>query len=358
MLAENATSTYGKTTRVGVTILIETAESIAIESQEDAWEVLQRLMDGKINVDETSINFSQASWVNFHLNYKGSGFNQTLTPSVMAGIVEYQRHLYQVIALLTKGDPKVSRLTDDEKDSFELVFKVSEGSTDLFAKAQEIIDGIGGKVFDNMTSTHKMICVIVVALLFFGHYGFSTYLENNLELKKIESQTDRDKQLTDIIRQLTPGAEEKAKVLEKATQMAPQVEEIRGKANEAYEEIVRSAGSVDSLSVQGVSVGSETITALTQITRRQAKKITLKGLFTVSNVDTKVAGGFMVRFEKVGGDLVITANLADALLAERYKKVIERATFNKRAIRVTIAARQVGDSYLDARVLKAATPRK
>ena len=94
-----------------------------------------------------------------------------------------------------------------------------------------------------------------------------------------------------------------------------------------------------------------------QSTRRRAVKVTIKGLFTVSNVDTKTPGGFTVRFEEVNGDRNITANLNDVVLAERYKNVIERATFSKKVIKVTLSARRIGDDYLDAKVLKASTPR-
>lgn len=337
--------------------MIEVEGRIYIETQDDAWAILDRLLNGNLDPATTPIDFSKSDWINFNLNYKGGVFNSTLTPSVMSGIVEYQRRLYQVIALVTKGDLKVTRLTDEEKETFELVFKVEQGSTSLYAAAEEIIDTISGKVLDNMTSTHKMICVIIIALLFFGYHGFEAYLDSNLEHEKISSQTEREKQLTDIIRQLAPAAAEKAKLLDKAAEAAPEVSDIRGNAEGAFEEIVKTAGGVDTLSVQGFELSAETIRNLTQTTRRRSQKVTVKGLFTVSNVDTKVASGFVIRFDKVGEELSITANMADAVLADRYRKVIERATFSKKPIRVTIAARQVGDSYFDAKVLKASTPR-
>lgn len=337
--------------------LIENEGRVFIETQDDAWEILKRLLSDNFDSENVQIDFSKADWVQFHVNYKGKIFNRTLTPSVMAGIVEYQRSLYQVIALVTKGDPKVTRLTDVEKEKFELVFEVKEGSTDLLAKAQEIIESVSGKVFENMTSTHKMICIILIALMFFGAGGFEKYLDNNLELTKVEAQTTRDKQLTDIIQQLTPKNAEKTKILDEATEAVPQAQGIIEKSEEAYDEIVKTAGGVDMLSIQGMQISSETIRTLTATTRRQAKKVTLRGLFTVSNVDTTVERGFLVRFDKVGEDLSVNANIADALLAERYRKVIERATFSKKPIRVVIAARQVGDSYLDAKVLSASTPR-
>lgn len=316
---------------------------------------MRGILDGSINAEMSQLDFSGADWINFHVNYKGPKLRRSLTPSLMLGIVEYQRSLYKAIALVTKGDHRITKLTDEEKDQFELLFTVEEGSTDLFAKAQEIVDSVSGKVFDNMTSAHKMICVLVIALLFFGSQGFENYLSNSTELRKIEAQSERDKELTDIIKGLSA---ERAKIVDKAAEVVPQAGEVRVEAASAYDHIVRNAGGVDSITVQGVSIGSDVIQRLTQSTRRRAEKVTIKGLFTVSNVDTKTPGGFTVRFEEVDGERNITANLNDVLLAERYKNVIERATFSKKVIRVTLSARKIGDDYLDAKVLKASTPRK
>ena len=327
---------------------------IPVANEDQAWEALRGILDGTIDPETSQLDFSAAEWVNFHVNYKGPKLQRTLTPSLMLGIVEYQRSLYRAIALVTKGDSRITKLTDDEKDEFELLFTVEEGSTDLLAKAQEIIDAVSGKVFDNMTSAHKMICVLVIALLFFGSQGFEAYLSSSAEVRKIEAQADRDKELTEIIKGLSS---ERSKIVDKAAEAVPQAGEVREEAASAYDNIVRNAGGVDSITVQGVSIGSDVIQRLTQSTRRRAVKVTIKGLFTVSNVDTKTPGGFTVRFEEVNGDRNITANLNDVVLAERYKNVIERATFSKKVIKVTLSARRIGDDYLDAKVLKASTPR-
>lgn len=336
--------------------MIEQSGELYIETEDDAWTILLLLVNDQLDPDVVPIRFSKADWMGVHFNYRGRDLNQTLTPSLMSGVVEYQRFLYQVIALATKGEAKASRLTDKEKKTFELVFKVDKGSTDLAAKAQEIIEAISGKVFDNMTSTHKMICILIIAVFFFGYMGFETYLENNLEIQKVVTQQKKDDALAEIIKQMAPNPDQRAALIEDAAKKVPAVKEIKEKSDDAYDNIVRSAGGVDQLTIQGLSIDSQTVQSLTQITRRSAEKVTIKGRFTVSNVDTKVAGGFLVRFEEVGGTRVITANLADAILAERYKKVIERATFSKKVIQVTISARKIGDNFLDAKVLKASTP--
>lgn len=339
--------------------MIDDGARLFVETEDDIWEILTQLLNKEFDADERDLDFSKATWMNFHLNYKGGVFQSALTPSVMAGIVEYQRALHQVVALLTKGDAKVTKLTDDEKQKFELVFAVSKGSTNLLADAQAIVETLTGKVFDGMSSTHKLICVLVFILAFFSYQGFEMYLDNNLETTRIEAQSERDQQLIDVIKKLTPSGESKTKVLENAADEVPQIDEIKAKAEDAYDNIIRTAGGVDTLTISGHTVDKATLERLTQITRRSGTKVTIKGLFTVSNVDTKkVANSFLVRFEEVNGNRIINANLADSIMSEKYQNTIQRATFSKKPIRLTIAATQIGDSYTKAKVIKAVSPRK
>ena len=96
--------------------MVSDAALIPVANEEQAWQALRGILDGTIDPETSQLDFSAADWVNFHVNYKGPKLQRTLTPSLMLGIVEYQRSLYRAIALVTKGDPRITKLTDDEKD--------------------------------------------------------------------------------------------------------------------------------------------------------------------------------------------------------------------------------------------------
>lgn len=339
--------------------MIDDGARVFVETEDDVWDILTQLLNNRFDANAKELDFSMAKWINLHLNYKGGVFQSALTPSVMAGIVEFQRSLYQVVALLTKGDPRVTKLSIDEKQDFELVFKVSEGSTDLVATANEVIESLTGKVFEGMSSHDKLICVLVFVIVFFCYKGFELYLNNKQEISKTSAQAQRDTQLTEIISQLSRQEASRTRVLVQAGQAVPQSEVIKAKADDAYDHIVRSAEGVESLTISGHVVDKATLERLTQITRRSSEKVTITGLFLVSNVDTKkVANSFLVRFEEVDGNRVINANLADSIMSEKYQNIIQRATFSKKPIRLTISATKVGDSYTKAKVIKAVSPRK
>ncbi|EBW2250204.1 hypothetical protein C9R18_26560, partial [Salmonella enterica subsp. enterica serovar Enteritidis] len=77
-------------------------EVVRIESEADAWRVLRELLNDEINANEITLDFGSADWARFHLNFKGEVFNQTVTASVMRGIVEYQTAFYRTAALLLR----------------------------------------------------------------------------------------------------------------------------------------------------------------------------------------------------------------------------------------------------------------
>lgn len=332
---------------------------VAIDSERKAWSVLRELLEGKLDPSEITLDFSAAQWATLHINYRGLSFDQSLTPSAMRGLIELQNALYRSIALVAYGDARITRLTDEDKRRFELVFKVNKGSSDVLSRAEDLLKEFGGKVAEKMNSKDIMICVLVIAVLFFGLQGFNSYLAHNLQTTEISSQEQREQRLMDIIQQFSSGASTEQEVLDKAIEQVPAVETIKEDADGAYEEIIKQTEGVDEISIQGVQLGSSTLAQMNQVTRRKAEKVTVKGLFTVSAVDaTRNPGGFVVKFDEVGGSREITADLTDAMVADKLRKVVERATFSKKPVRVTITARKLGDSYLDAKVIKAVSPRK
>jgi hypothetical protein len=72
----------------------------------------------------------------------GAKFHQSLTPSIMSGLVDYQASFYKSLALLIKNDPRINTLKDVEKSEFELVFEIKEGSSKVEAKGKEVLSNI------------------------------------------------------------------------------------------------------------------------------------------------------------------------------------------------------------------------
>lgn len=123
---------------------IEELPNIIIKSEEDAYEVLSNALAGTIQPFGTVI-FD--GWPTLNLNVKGRKFHQSLTPTVMRGLLEFQKGIYQSFAAAKYNYPS-KRLSESEKKDLEIRVDVHEGSSDLDINFNEIalklVEQLGG----------------------------------------------------------------------------------------------------------------------------------------------------------------------------------------------------------------------
>lgn len=351
------------------------ASVVRIDGEEDAWRVLSDLLSDKINADDIVLDFGEAAWAKVHLNFKGEIFHQTVTASMMRGMVEYQSAFYRIAALLIKDDDRTNRLTDQEKDEFELVFKVEEGSSELNADAAEQIRGVLGKCVDKMNGKQVLIATISVALLFFGSPLVVNYLNNDLEktrietafkeeTARIEAETKRQgnasterRDTLQVIKDLVQENKRKTDLLERAYKESPVAKRAGELSREAVDEILRNSSKADEVTIQGTVLQQNLIREITRSQRSSSKDVIIKDHFLVIGVESEDDYSFVVRLERVSSGEVIVATLEDPLLSAKHHKAIQQAEWKRRPVMVHISARQVGDSIKDAKILRAFTPR-
>lgn len=352
------------------------ATVVNITSEDDAWRALSDILNDKIDADDVELDFGDANWAKVHLNFKGEIFHQTVTASMMRGMVEYQAAFYRTAALLIKDDARTNRLTDQEKDDLELVFKVEEGSSELNAEAADQLKGVLGKCVDKMSDKQVLTAVIVAALLFFGGPQVANYLNNDVEktrietafkeeTARIEAETKRQeiasterRDTLQVIKDLVQENKRKTDLLEQAYKESEAARRVGELNREAVDEILRNSSKADEITIQGITLQQNLIREITRSQRSSSKDVIIKDKFVVVGVESDDDYSFVVRLERVSTGEVIVATLEDPLLSAKHHKAIQQAEWKRRAVMVHIAARQVGDSYKDAKILRAFTPRK
>ncbi len=352
------------------------ATVVSITSEDDAWRVLSDILNNKIDADDVELDFGDAKWAKVHLNYKGEIFHQTVTASMMRGMVEYQAAFYRTAALLIKDDARTNRLTDQEKDDLELVFKVEEGSSELNAEAAEQLKGVLGKCVDKMSDKQVLTAVIVVALLFFGSPQVANYLNNDVEktrietafkeeTARIEAETKRQeiasterRDTLQVIKDLVQENKRKTDLLEQAYKESEAAKRVGELNREAVDEILRNSSKAEEVTIQGVTLQQNLIREITRSQRSSSKDVVIKDQFLVVGVVSEDDYSFVVRLQRVTTGEVIVATLDDPLLSAKHHKAIQQAEWKRAAVMVHISARHVGDAYKDAKILRAFTPRK
>jgi hypothetical protein len=337
---------------------------LRVASEADAWDALKWLLANRREADKAELDLTDLSWGHFNVTYRGDIFHQTVTASIMRGLVEYQNDLYRAFARVLKDDGRVTRLTDEEKADFELVFEVREGSTALIGEAAKIAGALSGAV-KKMTGRQTLIAILVLLLLAFSGYGLSAYFQYTVDMRKIESEEkgrqydlQERKDLYDLLERLTaPGAStpDAGKTLGSALKASGSAAEVLDHLRHGYDEIVRSAGGVDQLVIQDTEISAAVIKEITKSSRATSEKIMVRGTFTVTAVESDDPRSYTVHLEN--DDEVIIAKLEDPLVSKRYANAIANAEWSGNPVVVHMTARRVGTLIRDATITKAYAPR-
>lgn len=337
-------------------------EVLRIASEADAWKALRWLLENRRAAANASIELVDLSWGHVNVTYRGEVFHQTVTASIMRGLVEYQNDLYRAFARVTKDDGRVTKLTDAEKADLELVFKVNEGSSDFWAEAASLMGALS-KAVEKLTGRQALIAILVLILLTFGTVGVGMYFQYTVDLKKIEAEEkgrqydiEEKKDLYELLQKLTD--KDAAATIDSALKASPVAADISDYVRHGYDEIIRSADSVDELVLQSTTVSASVIQEIRKSSRATSEAVTITDTnFYVTGVDSEDTSAFIVHLLSEDGELDLVAALEDPLASSRYAKAIQNAEWTGKPVRVHITGRRVGPIIKDAVIVKAFTPR-
>lgn len=334
-----------------------------IDSEEAAWSALKKIVRREVDARKVQLDLSDSSWAAAHFNYSGTVFHQTITPSVMRGLIEYQANFYRSLSLLLKDDARVTRLTDAEKESFELVFAVKDGSSDFLAGAADQLQAFG-KAVEKMSGRQVLIAVLALLVLYFGSGMVTHYMDMQLDEKKIELERARldsadsdKKQLYEFLDGVIK-ADPNRSTLNRAIKSSKKAAEISAHSSDAMDEIIRNDGGAESITVGETKISAQNIQTIKRATRSKSEDIVIIGDYLVTAVESDDEHSFTVRLEGVDDDQVILAELVDPLIGSRVQRAIASAEWSHKPIRVHMTARKVGDAIRDAKITRAFTPKK
>ena len=168
------------------TIKPDNKNNIVITSELEAYEILQMALENKIPEYDRLI-FD--GWPTLNLHLEGEKFHQSLTPTVMKGLIEFQKSIYQSYAV-AKYDSPNRRLTEEEKKDLEIRVDVKDGSSNFDINFQEIAVKLIEQIGSRMNPTELLLTVVAIAAMFFGSSSYKVYLDNRKELKSKEGNDE------------------------------------------------------------------------------------------------------------------------------------------------------------------------
>ncbi|MDY3307599.1 hypothetical protein [Psychrobacter sanguinis] len=110
--------------------------TVTINGMDDVVSTLQRLLDSPDT--DVSYRIDVQSLPDFELYLKGEKFDNSITPSIMKGVIELQKSIYRAYLIARYGSDNLQMLNNYERSALELRVIVQPGSTDLFAKMCDV----------------------------------------------------------------------------------------------------------------------------------------------------------------------------------------------------------------------------
>lgn len=116
------------------------------------------------------------------ISIHGARYTGTVPGELARGLWEYQEAIYKAAAFALYGVDHIGKLSAEQRANFELIFKVSEGSTDLVALLENLYDALK-EGFLTMESKHKQRVLIAIALFTAGGLAATAIVESNNQAK-------------------------------------------------------------------------------------------------------------------------------------------------------------------------------
>lgn len=238
---------------------------VSLTTEGQAVAVLRQILSGEIDPSSIQLDFREADWLQSRLKLKGELYHQSLNSSAMRGLIEFQNSLFRSVSLLLHDSAKVTSLTDEEKSNFELIFRVSEGRSDVIADVKQSFIDLGAKL------ACKLICIAIISIAvgYFGVEGYKAYLGNTVDLKKVETdaqkntlEKERQEDLTRLTEAVLKRSGETEKTLSEAAKAYDKVDRIIEERNKAFEAIVKGAEKSDGIDLQGITIPNPVIEEL------------------------------------------------------------------------------------------------
>lgn len=320
---------------------------VEITDQNSLWDSLEEALSASGTQAPFLVDFSRADWAKIRIVYSGPRFHASITPTVMRGILELQASLYRSAAVILRNEPDIRKLPHSDREALELVFTVKGGSADTESEGKGFLSKLA-EAASTMESKHKLIGILVLAAMYFGASGFTSYLHE----KGVHEERS---ELVGLSEHILEHDERAQALLAKSQRETSEAREIQEQALLGLESVVRNLGDVSSVTIQGTTLSREAIDTLTSTSRRTPRNVTIRDVFEILSVDTTTEGGFSVRLRSVNSGKVFSAALYDSLASDRTRKTIQRAEWNKQNVALEIFAREVGSEIIDARVLRSIT---
>lgn len=347
-----------------------TTDKLIINSEDEALDLLGRVLRGEIELDINNIEFGD--WAKLRIRLTGDGFHSSINATVMKGLLALQDGVYQSYAIAKDVD-STRFLTHQERSDLEIDIEVSEGSSILGVDFQELGEKFIASTVDKMPPEYILASLIIFALGWAGNKAWATFVQakSNEKIEELRSQTKLDEQKQNMLHQLEVLQEanknalehskinnENTKLFTQAISMNPKLKDISSAVDESREALVRFMANSGADTVEFQEVKLETAVAKELVTTTKNKWLPsrLDGTYQILNIDYTNSDAYKIKLQDVDTGFEVSALFEDLTSNNADIDLMTIAANQRSSICVNMNVNKLGDKVKDAVIVKVSLP--
>lgn len=323
-----------------------------IKSEDDAYLILEQIKNNKFpDLDNYSLKFE--GWPRLDLTIRGEGYEAVITPTIMNGLIEFQKAVYKSYAISRYGTENILKLTKEEKQELEIRVTVEKGSSLIGIDFQAIAEKFSGNLVNKMTGTESLVLVLGLTVLLCGHSAYRYFLDKRVEARKEELRSEEHRTSLEAMKFASEQETQRTKLLVDLAQDNRQLQLLREQAFIAQTELLKSFKDTESTEIAGTEITGDMASDLVKNARRPSLEVRADGVYRVLVVDSSDPSQFRIKVRNVNTGSEFSAIVEDDSISLKHRSAIQEAEWTRTLIKLNINAKEVGSEIRNAVVISA-----
>lgn len=318
-----------------------------IDSDQAAFEWLERYLEGE-QVEGVKLE----GWPKLSIRLTGDKFDQSLTPSIMKGFVDFQSEINRSYALSKYGAANANKLSKEERKELEIRVKVEKGSTVLEVNFQELLTSIASKAVTSMDPATLGMTIVGLGAIWGSATAYKAFLNHRKEIRMAEVQSESDREHLSTLQFMSEQETKRAEVMASVVKRSSELDNASRFADDARADLLKTMSKADTAEIDGITLDSDTTSQLMSNARRKSEEVRLDGEYRILRNDTTDPTAFKVKVRNVSNQNEFEALVQDESLSDNYKTLLREAEWDRTTVKLSINAKQLDDTIRSAVVIR------
>ncbi|MDT8422089.1 MAG: hypothetical protein RQ754_16800 [Desulfuromonadales bacterium] len=319
-----------------------------IASEDDAVELLQRLIDGFTFPENHRILFE--AWPRFVIRIEGVDFDGTIPTRIMPTILELQKEVHRLYSLTVYGEESARRLSRADREKLELLVRVDKGSSFYDALLNGPVSKILQDATGRMNPEQITAVLIVAALSMTSVFMWKHWLAFRAKEKELEHTVE-----------LSRLEKEKMEVVERAKRQFPLSQSATSGIDDVRNGLLTKLKPEDRLEVNlweerqpgpsPLTVSGSFAEQVVKKERETAKERVVEGDFLINTAAFSHADEFRVSLQRSEDGYVFGADIPHGVLAPSQTEKLKNNSWDRKPIFMRVLVKELHGRLTSAKVV-------